>query len=169
MLDVEKTPLQFTNGGNTYLGMTVKDLRGADVREDVILEAVKAHLSVSIDTAAENARSIWITPGTGQSMEYDRVQQEADAAIKAPSSATAAKYPMLAATIGIDIDPDTGKAAADVLGVARSVQAARDFWTEKGAAIRAARLKGKAAIAEAATVDAAIVAAAGVAWPAPPG
>ncbi len=89
--------------------------------------------------------------------------------MKAPSSATAEKYPMLAATIGTDIDPETGAAATDILGVARSVQAARDAWLAIGSAIRGTRLKAKAAIDAAATVEAAQAAFDAVEWPALPG
>lgn len=157
----------FDMDGICYRCVTLADLRRQGFAEPAILAVVQGELCRQIDAAAERARGRWITPGVGQSMEYDITERQAEAALKAASTATAAKYPMLAATIGIDFDPSTGAPATDVLGVARGVIAARDVWAEKGAQIREARLRTKAVIQAASSIEAAAAAAAAVIWPAP--
>ena len=71
---------------------------------------------------------------------------------------------MLAATIGIDIDPETKAPATDILGVARGVVAAGDAWLAIGTRIRTARLKGKAAIEAADSIEAARAAFDAIDW-----
>ncbi|MGU3539966.1 hypothetical protein [Methylobacterium sp. A54F] len=129
------------------------------------LETRKAALKAEIDASAEALRERLMTPGAGQAMEYQEAQTQALAALAAPATATAELYPMLAASVGLDRDPDTGALATDVLGVARSIKAAYDAWLVAGSAIRRARLQGKAAVDASTTVDGAIVAAASIAWP----
>ena len=71
---------------------------------------------------------------------------------------------MLAASIGVDVDPKTQAPATDVLGVARAIQAAYAGWLAAGSAIRGARLKGKAAIGAATTIEAAAAAFDAIVW-----
>ena len=150
---------------NYHSNMTLGDLRDAGVPSDVVLDLIKGHLKAAVDAKAEALRSSMTTPGTGQAMEYLEAQQQAFAALAAPAAATAEKYPMLAASVGIDTDPTTGQPAADILGVARSVHAAYGQWNAAGAAIRAARLAGKKAIDDATSDEAAAAAYAAIAWP----
>lgn len=134
------------------------------------LPPLQAKLKAQVDVAAEALRLTLITPGSGQAMEYQEAYAEAvqvDATLKANASATfdPAAFPMLSASIGFDADPTTGQPTVDVPGEARAVLAAYDAYQKAGAAIRAARLKGKAAIDAATTPDAAQAAFAAVAWP----
>jgi hypothetical protein len=135
-------------------------LAAAMAAPTVDLATLKMQLKARIDAAAEAARLRVITPGSGQAMEYQEAYAEAvqvDAALKASASATfdATAYPMLAASVGFDVDPQTGKPTIDVAGEARAVLAAYDAYQRVGAAIRAVRLRGKAAIEAAVDADAA--------------
>lgn len=151
--------------GARYCDMAVPDLRAAGVPDAVIFAGIKAALKTSVDTVAERQRSAISTPGAGQAMEYQEAQTQAAAALKAPSKATPGLYPMLAASIGIDLDPETGAPAVDVLGVARSVVVSYGLWLSAGAAIRAARLAAKKAIDEASTIEAAQAVIDAIVWP----
>jgi hypothetical protein len=73
---------------------------------------------------------------------------------------------MVAAGIGIDIDPDTGKPSVDVLGSARAIMKAKAAWEAFGAPVRAARLRAKAAIDAASDAVSARAAAATLELPA---
>lgn len=153
------------HGGLSYGGLSLWELQREGVPASAILSGLQMALKVAVDTKAEVLRSSITTPGTGQAMEYQESQSQAAAALKAPSSATAAKYPMLAASIGIDIDPSTGSAAEDVLGVARAVMASYDQWLQIGAAIKQIRLTAKRAIDEALSPEAAAETYGAIAWP----
>ncbi len=141
---------------------------GPPVLTTVDLTALKAMLKTQIDAAAEALRLTLITPGSGQAMEYQEAYAEAvqvDAATKAGQTVDGAGFPMLTASIGYDVDPQTKQPTVDVVGEARAVLAAYDAYQRAGAAIRAARLRAKAAIDDAASVDAARSAFAAIAWP----
>ena len=165
MVDSMRTPLTFTAGGVTYAGLSPAVLLARGVADSVVLPNFVAALERLVDETAETLRLKLMTAGTGQVMEYQEAQAEAAAALSAPGNATAVLYPMLAASIGIDIDPSTKAVATDVLGVARAVNATHDAWVAAGAAIRKARLAGKAAIDAATTVAAAAAAYAAIVWP----
>jgi hypothetical protein len=130
-----------------------------------LLSMTKAGLKKAVDDQAEALRLTLITPGSGQAMEYQEAYAQAQAALGASGAVKPTDYPMLAATIGVDFDPDTGKAATDVLGVARSVKAAYEAYLMAGAAIRGARLLAKAEIEAAADADLAQAAFAAIKWP----
>lgn len=151
--------------GLSYRGQALAQLQRAGLPAPVILAAVQSVLRAAVDAKAEALRSSIATGGAGQAMEYQEAQAQAFAALAAPDGATAEQYPMLAASVGIDIDPSTGEPAVDILGAARSVRAAYGFWLAAGAGIRKARLSGKKAIDEAATVEAAAAACDAVVWP----
>jgi hypothetical protein len=158
-------PLDVDHGGLGYRCQTLAQLEAAGVPCAVRLAAVQGYLAARVDAQAEALRGRLITLGAGQSLEYQETQAQALAALAAPGTATAAAYPMLAATIGVDVDPQTDAPATDVLGVARAVQAAAARWLTAGAAIRAARLSGKAAIAAASSVEDAAAAFDAIDWP----
>ena len=157
---------EFAYEGRGYVNASPIQLLTAGVPEALVLDAVKPILKAAVDARAEAVRLSLITGGVGQSMEYAEADAQArEALAAAPGAATAERYAMLAASIGIDIDPQTGKPATDVLGVARSVLTARDGWLAAGAAIRKARLTAKAAIDGASTFAEAASAVASVSWP----
>lgn len=157
------------HGEGRIVAATLDQLREAGVSKAAILDAVKAACRAEIDRAAELARQAVLTPGIGQAMEYQEAQAQAQQALASAESGAKldpAAFPMLAASIGIDVDPDTGNPAGDVMGVARAVQAAKRAWELYGAGIRAARLNGKATVDEATDIDAACAAVDAVVWPA---
>lgn len=124
--------------------------------EGPYLARIKIDLKRAIDDAAEAERLRYITGGSGQAMTYARKVEEARAASADPAP-SAANYPLLAASIGID-GPDVAAIAAVVL----LMDAA---WAQIGAAIEAARLGAKAAIDLAQTTAAARAVV--PAWPQP--
>lgn len=128
------------------------------------LAVLKEELKAGIDAAAEAARLKYITPGSGQALEYQAVTEEARA-LQADQNPSPANYPNLQASVGIDIDPATGLASTDIHGSARSVLAMQGAWAAVGAAIRQTRLTVKAAIDAAGDVASARAIAAGVVWP----
>lgn len=119
------------------------------------LTLAKDLLKADIDQQAEAQRTKLITPGSGQAMVYQEKAAEADqfAADPAPTND---KYPLLAATIGID-----GATLADV---AASVTSTRSLWKARAAQIENIRLSTKAAIDAAADVAGAQAAADAVNW-----
>ncbi|SFM82776.1 hypothetical protein [Methylobacterium pseudosasicola] len=148
-----------------FAGCTVADLLAFGVPQPDVLAALKARLKRDIDDQAESLRLKLITPGSGQAMEYQEAYSQAQAVLTATGTVKPADYPMLAATIGVDFDPDTGKPATDVLGVARSVKAAYEAYLEAGAAIRGVRLGAKVEIEAASDVDLALAVFSAIAWP----
>lgn len=120
------------------------------------LEETKAELKARLDRAAEAERLKYITPGNGQAMTYQQKAAEASACLADPAP-DPASYPLLAAEIGI-----TG---ASLIDVATVINGQYQAWQIIGAAIEAARLGGKKAVAEAETAEAAQLAFDAVVWP----
>jgi hypothetical protein len=157
--------LSLDHEGQAYVNVPVGGLAALGMPAASLLDAYKAALGAEVDAAAERLRASVMTPGAGQAMEYQETQAQAFAALADAASASAEKFPMLSASVGLDIDPETGAACVDVLGAARSVVQAYRQWQEVGAQIRRVRLSAKAAIAAASTPEDAALAAAPV-WPA---
>ncbi|MGU3668019.1 hypothetical protein ACLBX9_27850 [Methylobacterium sp. A49B] len=156
------------NGFVSYYPIDATDYAAAAA---AALVATKTALKAQVDARAEQMRLTLITPGSGQAMEYQEAFNEAvlvTNALAANAGATIdpAKYLMLASSIGFDTDPQTGRPTTDVPGEARAVLAAYDAYQRAGAAIRGARLKGKADIDAAANDAAAQAAFAAIVWPA---
>lgn len=125
------------------------------------LADLKMQLCAAVDTAAESERRRYVTAGAGQAMEYQQAAAEAERLIAALAADPelepgAAEYPMLSASLGLD--------GATLAEVAATVSAMHAQWCATGAAIRAVRLAGKAAIMAAAD-EAGVRAAADVVWP----
>jgi hypothetical protein len=164
---VDTLPLSFSTPTGRHVGMTAAALLAHGVPAAEVLAGFRDFLCTRVDAQAEALRLAVLSPGAGQALEYQEAQAQARAALAGPpAEATPVRYAMLAASIGIDRDPQSGALAADGLGVARAVVAAYGAWLEVGAAIRGARLAGKAAIAAAPTLPEAEAAYAAVAWPA---
>ncbi|MBB4265189.1 hypothetical protein [Roseospira visakhapatnamensis] len=134
--------------------------------ERASLPAARAAAVARIDAEAEHHRARVLTPGAGQSLEYQQTRAEAERLAAAGGAGAAGDYPMLEAErLALD---DAGQAAtlADVAG---RVLVQRDAWTTYGAAIKRARRAAKLAVMAAATVAEVEALAAGIAWPDPPG
>ena len=168
MTIAETLPLTFASPAGRHVGMTAVALIACGVPAADVAAGFKLALYARIDERAEALRQRLLSPGAGQAMEYQEVHKQALAALAEPDAATAPAYPMLAATVGIDFDPETKAPATDVLGVARAAVAAYDAWVVAGSAIRAARLGAKAAVEAASTVEEAEAAYEAARWPALP-
>ncbi|KRB51781.1 hypothetical protein ASE04_09615 [Rhizobium sp. Root708] len=124
--------------------------------EPPTLDEIKSWLKAGIDSAAENERLKYITPGFGQAMTY--MQKAAEAArYLATVEPEPADYPMLSAEVGIT--------AETLAGVATVVNDAYTQWQMIGAAIESIRLSAKASIGDASSEATARAIFEAVAWP----
>jgi hypothetical protein len=110
------------------------------------LSALKVALKSQIDEAAERERLKYITPGSGQALEYQQAAAEATILLAAIASDPQHEpdpddYPMLMASIGLD--------GETLMVVATTVATMHRQWQAVGSAIRSARLAAKKAIDEA--------------------
>lgn len=105
------------------------------------LVALKAQGKARVDVAAGAARLKYITDAPGQDLTYDRKRREALQAIDDPTP-TAQKYPVLAASIGIEV-PTTGNAKTDFDAVCTLVISRETAWAAAASQIEALRLGGK--------------------------
>lgn len=133
-----------------------------DLRQEVLRD---------IDRGAEVARTAWFTPGSSQSFVYQQKQIEAakvvtDSAVTG-STTTSVNYPYLSASVGAEINPNTGVVYTGILQVAAQVAYNVTQQTTAFAAIEKLRLIGKAAV-KAATTYAQALAASVINWPTPP-
>lgn len=120
------------------------------------LDETKRALVLQIDSQAEMARLRFITPGSGQALEY---REAAEEAARYDATGGQGSYPMLQASV------DAGEAAN--LGAAAALVSQREAaWAAIGAEIRRLRIKAKRDVAAASDATAAR-AAAQVTWPAP--
>ena len=126
------------------------------------LDQVKAEAKAAVDREAGFARLKYITDAPGQDLTYDRKRREALQALD-DAAPTAQKYPVLSASIGIEV-PNTGNAKADLDAISNLVIARELQWAAIASQIEALRLGAKKAIQDAATVEA-VQAAAQVSWP----
>ncbi len=131
------------------------------------LDDVKLELQAEVDKAAENERLKYITDGVGQSMTYQTKFEQAvefskkyASYVADPKNATPPRdddFLLLKASIGIDGDT--------MIEVAETVTYAYAIWQQIGAAIEGTRLKTKAAISDAKTVEEAQAIFASIKWP----
>jgi hypothetical protein len=127
------------------------------------LDAIKAELSIRIDTQAEVARLHFITAGAGQALEYQASEAEAERFL-ATDGPDIADFPFLRAELDAQeaatgVRPDEALVAEQII-----TQAAR--WRVAGAEIKRLRRAAKLAVAAASTVIEAR-AAAEISWPQP--
>jgi hypothetical protein len=128
------------------------------------IEEIRADARAEVDRQAEDARRRFITPGSGQALEYEQTRAEAEAADLAADPLDPAVFPMLEAE----------RAALEAAGVTVTLrqvcqQVLAEFaaWQATGAEIKRVRRTAKLQIAAApdrAAVDAIL---AGLAWPTP--
>lgn len=119
---------------------------------------VKAAALQKIDTDAEAARMLFITPGEGQAWTYQRKEREAET-FMADANPNPADYPVLAACI-----PGDG---ADLAAVAQTVLTARDAWLQVGATIEGIRRAAKTQVEAAGDAPAIQIILDGLSWPQP--
>lgn len=118
-----------------YRAMTVQE------RADKML-SIKTANRAAIDTAVENKRLQYITPGAGQSMVYEQKYNEA-VAFKAAHIPDVADFPHIEAEVGITA-PTAGEVADVIIAV-------RYQWVQLSAALEGIRLGYKKGLDEAET------------------
>lgn len=127
------------------------------------LQALKDQAIIRIDSEAEKARLLWITPGAGQAAAYLLKKEEANAFLAlSPQDQAAAQpqdWPMLASEIGITSET--------LLGVAQVVRGMYQLWVGVASAIENTRLGAKAAVTAATSVAQIDAVVAGLTWPTP--
>ncbi|MCG5512868.1 hypothetical protein [Ectothiorhodospira shaposhnikovii] len=101
--------------------------------DEAILFAIE-----KIDAAAEQARLKYLTPGSGQAMEYEEAHRQALEFISNPRSG---HYPMLEADVEAGLCETVEQAASTVIAM-------RQQWEQVGQAIRRIRLEAKRRIRE---------------------
>ena len=126
------------------------------------LAPLKTAAKQKIDAEAEAERARYLTPGSGQALEYKRTQEEADRWAADPDPAEA-DYPMLVAERDALIDSGADPAAT-LASVVTQVQAEAAQWIDQvGPAIKRLRRTHKMRV-DAATTPAEIDMAATVDW-----
>ena len=129
-------------------------------------DETRSHIKDMIDRSAENCRTQYITPGAGQAAVYLAKQAEADA-LQSDTKPDPANYPFLSVSVGVEIDPTTGKPCADVKAVAALVRGTAAAWTKTAADIEGKRMVAKKAVDAATTYADAVAVMNNVAWPMP--
>lgn len=120
------------------------------------LDGARAAAGAEIDTAAENARLKYLTPGMGQGLTYQAKAEELRR-YDADTNPVKADYPYLAAEVGI-----TGPS---LTAVADAVRSAMSTWSVAGVEIERTRLKAKADIVKASSVEQISAVLNAIVWP----
>lgn len=129
------------------------------------LDAFKAAALLQVDAAAEAARLQFITPGSGQALEYEATAAEAARALALPAGSALqdADYPWLAAERDA-IKVASGQALT-LLAVAQMAQATMAGWSQAGSAIKRIRRTAKLQIGAASTIEQVHAVLDGLVWP----
>lgn len=133
-----------------------------DLRADLTL--AKQQATMQIDQQAEAARLQFLTPGSGQAMEYAATEQEALKAKDAADPLNPDDYPWLKA------EQDALAAAgqtATLRDVVNAVLAQREAWYQAGVAIKEIRRGAKMKVDAAQTAAEVQDILAGLSWPTP--
>ena len=126
------------------------------------LNVAQARALASIDAAAEAARTLFLTPGSGQALEYQATQADAERAVADPEPLTAAAYPWLEAERLALAAVGTAATLSEVADLVLQQQAA---WTQVGAAIKEIRRTAKMQVAAATTASEVEAVLAALSWP----
>lgn len=120
------------------------------------LPGVQQTLAQRLDAQAEASRAKFLNLSPGQLFTYQQKMTETKLLQQWVTSTTAppvaSSYPLLAATVNIERKVSDGTLCASVSDVAANVVAANQTWAGVVGQIEAARIGGKVAINNAATV-----------------
>lgn len=122
------------------------------------LELVRADLRAKVDVEAEATRQLFVTPGSGQAMEYAEVRAELaryDAVVEAGVAPDPNDYPF--------VQEESATRGVSLTAIFDEVRTALIGWTVVGKRIRAARMGAKAVIGAADNLTT-LAAAAAVDW-----
>lgn len=160
-------------------GTATKPFAGGVVRYGVPLATLKARAKAFVDTAAENARLLYLTPGAGQAQEYTKTETQARAYKAAgyptPFDTTAqnSTYPFVHAEMLAKADAGliTLSNQTEIDSAAESVTdeiiAEADAYVAAGKTIKRLRREAKIKIDLATTPGQIRSALIGIAWPSP--
>jgi len=133
-------------------------------RADPTLSVLRSRAERDIDTQAERARQRWLTPGAGQSLEYEASAADAERALAAADPLDPADYPWLVAEQAAQAAVGREKSIREI---AEATLAARAAWHSAGAQIKALRREAKLRIAQATDGDEISSIVGAVIWPTP--
>jgi hypothetical protein len=162
-LPADATPAMLVYDGET---VSWPGYAGWQAQAAADLAAEQAQALVLIDAQAEACRLQWLTPGSGQALEYQETAAEAAAAAVAPDPLDPVKFPMLAAEmqaqIGAGVTP-----APTLRQIQQQASAQQAAWAVAGTAIKQMRRTAKLKVSAATTIKAVNAIVAGLAWPHP--
>lgn len=121
-------------------------------------------LCVWVDRDAGDVRKHWTTTADGQSLEYEQIRREINDLAYKLIEPTPEACPCLWASVGVDV-PRTGDTAADIRAAAAFVNAHVDLTSDFIARVRATRIKAKADIRQAFSIERAMELYQAVQWP----
>lgn len=113
------------------------------------LDQVKAGALAAVDAAAEQARLAWITPGSGQALEYEMTAREAAAAAAATDPLDPEVYPHVEAERSARASVGQNLTLREV---ATAVAAEGEAWSAASAKIKRVRRGAKLRLETAATI-----------------
>lgn len=128
------------------------------------LATYKDKAKTAVDEAAETARLAWLTPGAGQTIEYQQTANNAVAVVAANVEPTAGQYPWL------DAEQAALAAAGTIvtkLETAKTIKGLYDAWVSAGAQIKETRRLAKLRVDVANTKGEVDAIQAGLTWPVP--
>lgn len=128
------------------------------------LEAVKEIICGWIDADAGAIRRVWANDNPGLALEYEQVRREINDLAYGLIPPSPEAFPCLWASVGADV-PKTGNDEADLRAAAQIINECIDATNGFLARVRAARLKTKASVRNAANVEAALELYHTVQWP----
>lgn len=134
------------HSGKIFSDWDHQDLLDKGVPSDVVVKAVEHILSGSIDSAAGEARSSFVSPGFYIEQEYHLAKQEAQAWLDGGKDETA---------IPSSVSDHMALFGVGAEAAATEIVATAEQWEQALATIRSARLGGKAAVRSAETIEAA--------------
>lgn len=152
-------------------GVSVENGRAVETWTYVFTPGARAAMRQRIDERAEALRDDFITPGSGQALEYDNALREAKAVMALPieEPISPGRFPFLEADLHVTAFPGAGRNVETIREAAAAVLGAHRRWSVAAAAIRAKRLSAKAAVAGAESDEAAfrsyLVALRELSWP----
>lgn len=140
-------------GDYEIIGTRVSWEKGSPTLEEIdaiALDLYKKKAIAVVNARAEEKRNEYLTPGSGQTLRYIKIEQEAIKAID-DENPTMEKYPLLASDIG---SPDDGGFGATILDVAKVVLFTSKMWTAKEVALNMLRRTFLGQVKQAQSVDA---------------
>lgn len=128
------------------------------------LEGVKEIVCGWIDADAGAIRRVWANDNPGLALEYEQVRREINDVAYGLVPPSPESVPCLWASVGTDV-PKTGDDVADIRSAAQLINECIDATNGFLARVRATRLKAKAGVREAPTVEAALELYSAIQWP----